>query len=82
MSPDPSKKSSKDIIMEERDGKEILDIRGVPTTLDSMKGRYPAFDIIDPPLVDGIITPKGILKPHEIAREFDLSYRNQGAENS
>jgi methylthioribose-1-phosphate isomerase len=82
MSPDPSKKSSKDIIMEERDGKEILDIRGVSTTLDSMKGRYPAFDIIDPPLVDGIITPKGILKPHEIAREFDLSYRNQGADNS
>jgi methylthioribose-1-phosphate isomerase len=47
-----------------------------------MKGRYPAFDIIDPPLVDGIITPKGLLKPHEIAREFDSSYRNQGAENS
>ena len=82
MSPDPSKRSIADIVMEERDGKEILRIRGVPTTLDTLVGRYPAFDVIDPPLVGGIITPKGLLKPTGIAGEYSTGNSAQGEYNS
>ncbi len=69
ISVDPTKHTSSDITMEERDGDEVLHCLGRATTC---KGRalYPAFDIIEPSLVQGIITPKGVFSPSELARSF------------
>jgi len=66
MSPDPSIHTASDIVMEERNGKEVLYVNGKLTTLESITGRYPAFDCIDPALISHIITPKGLAFPHEI----------------
>ena len=70
ISPDKSKTSFKDIIMEERDPKELLLFQGQPITSKSVHGTYPAFDIIPPHLISGIITPKGLILPKEINTYF------------
>ncbi len=67
--PDTSKQSSSDITMEERDGEEVLHCMGRPTTCEG-RALYPSFDSIDSSLVRGIITPKGVLTPLELARSF------------
>lgn len=69
ISPDPSKRTSSGIKMEERDGEEVLHCLGRATTLDG-KALYPSFDIIEPSLVQGIVTPKGVFSPSELARSF------------
>lgn len=66
VSPDPTKKSQADVTIEMRASSEVTQCLGQKTTLDSIEGLYPAFDIIPPTLVDRIITPKGILKPSEM----------------
>lgn len=78
LSPDATKQGATDIVMEEREGVEILSIRGVQTTLDTMVGRYPAFDCIDAPLVSGVITPKGLLHPSKIAKMYDIENIQRG----
>jgi len=69
ISPDPFKRTSSDILMEERDGDEVLHCLGQATTLEG-RALYPSFDIIEPSLVQGIVTPKGIFPPSELARSF------------
>ena len=69
ISPDPSKSSASDIVMEERDGEEVLHCLGKATTCEG-RAHYPSFDIIEPSLVQGIVTPKGILSPASLARSF------------
>lgn len=70
MSPDPTKRTRSAIVMEERDGSEVLKLLDTKTTLEHVVGRYPAFDIIDASLVRGIITPKGLLRPDEIGPQY------------
>lgn len=69
ISPDPTRLSSSDIIMEERDGQEVLSCMGRSTTCGG-RALYPSFDIIEASLVQGIVTPKGVLTPSELARSF------------
>ncbi|MDY0287657.1 MAG: translation initiation factor 2 [Sphaerochaeta sp.] len=69
ISPDPTRLSSSDISMEERDGQEVLSCMGRPTTCEG-RALYPSFDIIEASLVQGIVTPKGVLSPSEVARSF------------
>lgn len=66
MAPDPTIHIASDIIMEERDGKEVLHFNGKMTTLKTIKGRYPAFDCIEASLVTSIVTPRGLALPQEI----------------
>ena len=70
LAPDPTKHSADDIVMEERDGAEVLLCNGHPTTVDTIPARYPAFDRIDPSLVTAIITPKGVLQPSEVGSAY------------
>ena len=70
ISPDTTKKSYKDIIMEERNPEELLTFQGKNITSNGVKGIYPAFDIIRPHLITGIITPKGLVRPEDIAKQF------------
>lgn len=66
MSPDATKRSKDDIVMEMRPGSEILRCNGNAITLDRIRGLYPAFDCIDPTLVDAIITPRGLCTPDQV----------------
>jgi methylthioribose-1-phosphate isomerase len=52
-----------DIIIEERDAKEILQVGNRVITPKGVDVLNPAFDITPPELIAGIITEKGILRP-------------------
>lgn len=69
--PDIGKKSGADIVIEERDPKEVLCFGGVKNTLDTVKGIYPSFDITPPHLISGIVTDKGIFSSYDLPRYFE-----------
>ncbi len=52
--------------IEERDPELVLHALDVKTTMDGVKGYYPAFDITPPSLVTGVVTDKGIYKPEDL----------------
>ena len=60
LSPDTSR-TADDIVMEERDGEEVKRMMGVRTASDDAMALYPAFDMIRPELVSGIITREGVI---------------------
>ena len=72
MSPDTSRRSRADIIMERRDGNEVLFCDGKAITLPHIRGLYPAFDCIDASLVDAIITPRGLCGPEQIGSLYGV----------
>ena len=43
---------------------------GIKTTADGVKGYYPSFDVTEPSLVTGVVTPEGIFKPTELDQYF------------
>lgn len=69
--PDIGKKSGADIVIEERDPKEVLSYGGAKNTLDTVKGIYPSFDITPPHLISGIVTDKGIFSSYDLQRYFE-----------
>lgn len=58
--------------IEERNSEEVLYAMGVRTTMEGVKGFYPAFDITPPQLVSAVITEKGIFSPYDLVRHFKL----------
>ena len=70
LSPDTTLQRGEEIILEERDGSELLSVRGVATTLPTLKGRYPSFDKIDASLITNIVTPRGIFAPSEVGEAY------------
>ena len=79
VSPDPTKLTRKDIVMEMRDGGEVRRCGTSATTLDSIEALYPAFDCIDASLVDAIITPKGMISPADISMHYKVAGTDKGA---
>lgn len=69
--PDIDYKSISQVKIEERDPQQVLEFRGIKTTLDGVKGYYPSFDITPPHLVSGVVTDKGILTPYDLYRYFE-----------
>ncbi|MFW8053449.1 S-methyl-5-thioribose-1-phosphate isomerase [Vagococcus fluvialis] len=69
--PDSDKYSRDDIIIEERDPQQVLEFRGIPNTLPSVKGIYPSFDITPPKRISGIVTDKGIYSPYDLESYFE-----------
>ena len=69
--PDWDKYSGKDIFIEMRDAKEVLEFRSIPITMEGVKGIYPAFDLTPPSLITGIVTDLGIFKPEYLEGYFD-----------
>ncbi|NBK21806.1 MAG: translation initiation factor 2, partial [Spirochaetia bacterium] len=69
ISPDLTRLTASDISMEEREGEEVLHCLGQATTVGG-RALYPSFDIIEPSLVQGIVTPKGVFAPASLARSF------------
>ena len=68
--PDLSRSGRDSIEIEERDPEEVKKLRGNPITTETMKAYYPAFDIVPPHLIAGIITPKGLISPWQLARIY------------
>ena len=60
---DLNTKSGNDIVIEERDAKEVINFAGVQTAPLNIKVRNPAFDVTPNKLITGFITEKGIIKP-------------------
>ena len=54
------------VIIEERDPQEVLHAMGVRTTMDGVKGYYPAFDITPPKLVSAVVTEEGVFSPYDL----------------
>jgi len=68
--PDSDKFGRQDIIIEERDPKQVLEYRGIPNTLPEVKGIYPSFDITPPSRISGIVTDKGVFSPYDLDTYF------------
>lgn len=64
--PDAGKLTRADIVIEQRDPRQLLEINGVRNTLPETKGLYPSFDITPPEMITGFVTDVGILKPAEL----------------
>ena len=60
--------------IEERDPEEVLHAMGVRTTMDGVKGYYPAFDITPPNLVSAVVTEKGVFSPYDLKRYWQADY--------
>lgn len=69
--PDMTRRGREGIVIEERDPEEVKMIKGIPTTRADMKAYYPAFDIVPPHLIAGIITPKGLISPYGLESVFN-----------
>ena len=69
--PDSDKLSKDDIVIEERDPEQVLNYRGIPNTLQNVKGIYPSFDITPPVRISGIVTDKGVFSPYDLNSYFD-----------
>jgi methylthioribose-1-phosphate isomerase len=69
--PDMSRTGREGITIEERNPEEVKMIMGIATTREDMKAFYPAFDIIPPHLISGIITPKGLVSAYGLANVFN-----------
>lgn len=70
-SPNPSHPDMSSVVIEERDPLLVMDAMGTRTTMEGVKGYYPAFDVTPPKLCDGVVTEKGIFSPFDLARYFD-----------
>jgi methylthioribose-1-phosphate isomerase len=58
------------VAIEERNPHEVLEFMGIKTTLEGVKGYYPAFDITPPSLCSGVITDKGVFSAFDLQRYY------------
>lgn len=65
--PDKGKPKGSDIVVEMRDSSQVLSYRGIRTAVDGVKAIYPAFDIVPPEFINGIVTDKGVFSPNTVA---------------
>ena len=68
--PDVDKMSDSDIIIEERDPRQVIEYRGIPNTLSGVKAIYPSFDVTPPNLITGIVTDKGVYEAAKVNDYF------------
>lgn len=69
--PDSSHRDISTVRIEVRDGKDVLESMGIKTTMEGVRGYYPAFDITPPKLVSSVITDKGVFSSYDLKR-FNL----------
>ncbi len=69
--PDKAKASKADISIEMRDPEDVLKAEGGRHCLKGVKGYYPAFDIVPPHLITGLVTDKGVYVPELINNYYD-----------
>ncbi|MEU8363756.1 s-methyl-5-thioribose-1-phosphate isomerase [Nonomuraea sp. NPDC048882] len=64
--PDPQAPTAADVVIERRDGDEVLHMLGRRTAADGVEGYYPAFDVTPPHLVTRIVTERGVFQPDHV----------------
>ncbi|GGP07583.1 s-methyl-5-thioribose-1-phosphate isomerase [Nonomuraea glycinis] len=64
--PDPQAPTARDVVIEQRDGDEVLHALGHRTAADGVRGYYPAFDVTPPHLVTRIVTERGVYRPDQV----------------
>lgn len=70
--PDPQAATTADVVVEERDGAEVLSTQGVRTASRLVaRGHYPAFDVTPPRFTTLIVTDRGPFEPAAVAGYFD-----------
>ncbi len=66
--PDPQAPTGADVVIEERDGEEVLSVLGVRSASPLVqRGHYPAFDVTPPRFVTRIVTDRGPFEPSRVA---------------
>lgn len=68
--PDPLAPRLSDVVIEHRDGDEVLQVLGTRTAAEGTTGYYPAFDATPPHLVTRIVTERGVYQPSQVSRHF------------
>jgi methylthioribose-1-phosphate isomerase len=70
--PDPQALKAADVVVEERDGAEVLSTQGIRTASPLVtRGHYPAFDVTPPRFVTRIVTDRGAFEPARVAEYWD-----------
>lgn len=69
--PEKSHPDLNSVHIEMRDPAFTLQAMGTKTTMEGVKGYYPAFDITPPHLVSGVVTNHGVYAPYDLARYFE-----------
>ena len=64
--PDRDKATKDDIVIEMRDPEQVLRYRGIQNCVPGVKSLYPAFDVVPPQLITGIVTDKGVFLPDRL----------------
>lgn len=64
--PDPRAPRIGDVVIERRDGAEVLRVLGKRTAAEGATGYYPAFDVTPPGLVTRIVTANGVFEPSSL----------------
>lgn len=64
-------KTIENVVIEERDPKEVISCNGVVNTLPGVEGYYPSFDITPPHLVSAVVTDKGAYSSFDINSYFE-----------
>lgn len=54
------------VVIEKRDPGLVMEALGIRTTMEGVKGYYPAFDITPPGYCSGVVTDKGIFPPTDL----------------
>ena len=70
--PDRDKLTKDDIVIEMRDPAQVLEYRGIRNCLPGVKALYPAFDVVPPELIAGVVTDRGVYAAAELDRYFDV----------
>lgn len=74
--PDEALKTIDQVKIEERNPAEVTEFRGIKTTLEGVKGYYPAFDITPPKLISGVVTDRGVYSPYDLKSYYDSESEN------
>jgi methylthioribose-1-phosphate isomerase len=79
--PDPLSPTAGDVVVEQRDGAEVLSVQGVRTASPLVaRGYYPAFDVTPPRYVTRIVTDRGAYAAEGVSRYFDGDDDNKGGD--
>ncbi|MFF5249541.1 S-methyl-5-thioribose-1-phosphate isomerase [Streptosporangium sp. NPDC000095] len=68
--PDPRAPGIDDVVIERRNGDEVLHVLGTRTAGEGVTGHYPAFDATPPHLVTRIVTENGAYPAERVSEHF------------
>ncbi|MEU0482420.1 hypothetical protein ABZ260_24940 [Streptosporangium sp. NPDC006013] len=78
--PDPRAPGIGDVVIERRDGDEVLHVLGRRTAGEGVTGHYPAFDATPPHLVTRIVTERGAFSAERVSEHFEAPERSGASE--